>query len=95
MFVCGVIASWRRGENLEGEHRETYLSFKTSRVDGRSEKQVNSDDEWLILVVGKGKVRLTLESTSANAESFFPRHYLSTAVYVRKTLFLFSFSYFI
>lgn len=71
MFVCSVIASWRRGENLQGECGETYLSFKTSRADGRSEKQVNSNDEWLILVVGKVKVRLPLESKSADAESLF------------------------
>lgn len=40
--------------------RERDLSFNAVRGDGMSKKQVNSDIEWLMVVVGKGKVKLSL-----------------------------------
>lgn len=43
-----------------GSEGEMDLSFNVVRGDGMSMKQVNSDAEWLMVVVGKGKVKLSL-----------------------------------
>lgn len=59
MVVCG--ASWGRGGKLARIwSKERDLSFNVDRGDDMSYKQANSNAEWLMVVVGKGKVKLSL-----------------------------------